>query len=149
MIVLKKNRKIGHPRHLEIGTVNACERAREGPAGDRRDGSAPRMKSKTNSSADALVGDNTPDMFPVFRDCVDPSLIPASDGWEAARGGIGRVFLPFKKLHPVFPPPDNAPVHGSLGKTTHEEKPPSRYRRRLGFSFNCCAEMAISPTQPQ
>ena len=66
------------------------------------------MKSKTSSSADALVGDNTPDMFPVFRDCVDPSLIPASDGWEAARGGISRVFLPFKekiKLHPVLPTP--------------------------------------------
>jgi hypothetical protein len=106
------------------------------------------MKSKTSSSADALVGDNTPDMFPVFRDCVDPSLIPASDGWEAARGGIGRVFLPFKKLHPVFPPPDNAPVHGSLGKTTHEEKPPSRYRRRLGFVSTAVLKWQSPPRNP-
>ncbi len=118
---------------------------------DRHDCGALRMKSKTNSSADAPVGYNTPDMFPVFRDCVDPSLIPASVV-RGGEGGIGRVFLRFKKKSNCTrscPPPANAPVHGSLGKTTHEEKPPSRYRRRLGFSFNCCAEMAISPTQPQ
>ena len=119
---------------------------------DRHDCGALRMKSKTNSSADAPVGYNTPDMFPVFRDCVDPSLIPASDGCEAARGGSVECFCGLKKKSNCTrscPPPANAPVHGSLGKTTHEEKPPSRYRRRLGFSFNCCAEMAISPTQPQ
>jgi hypothetical protein len=74
---------------------------------DRHDCGAFRMKSKTNSSADAPVGYNTPDMFPVFRDCVDPSLIPASVV-RGGEGGIGRVFLRFKKkikLHPVLPTP--------------------------------------------
>ena len=64
---------------------------------DRHDCGALRMKSKTNSSADAPVGYNTPDMFPVFRDCVDPSLIPASDGCEAARGGSVVRFCGLKK----------------------------------------------------
>ena len=58
---------------------------------DRHDGSALRMISKANGSADALVGIIL-DTFPGFRDyCVDASSIPASDGWEAAGGGGGRL----------------------------------------------------------
>lgn len=80
---------------------------------DRHDCGALRMKSKTNSSADAPVGYNTPDMFPVFRDCVDPSLIPASDGCEAARGGSVVRFCSLKKKSNCTrscPPPANAPI---------------------------------------
>jgi hypothetical protein len=60
---------------------------------DRHDGSALRMISKANGSADALVGIIL-DTFPGFRDyCVDASSIPASDGWEAARGGGGSASI--------------------------------------------------------
>jgi len=65
---------------------------------DRHDGSALRMISKANGSADALVGIIL-DTFPGFRDCCvvgAPPSIPASrDGWEGAAGGGGRLLTTF------------------------------------------------------
>jgi hypothetical protein len=71
---------------------------------DRHDGSALRMISKANGSADALVGIIL-DTFPGFRDYVDldapPGVAPFPRGWEAARGAAPTSVVHFHKRSPI------------------------------------------------
>ncbi len=96
---------------------------------ERRDGSALCTISKANSSADALVGDNT-HTFPGFRDCVRPVVRSrrATGVGRRRGGGWRRGFGPFLKN-------SNATFLGAWEKHTRERPPPTQ-TRRLGFSFN-------------
>jgi hypothetical protein len=89
---------------------------------DRHDGSALRMLSKANGSADALVGIIL-DTFPGFRDYVDldapPGVAPSPRGWEAVRGAAPTSVVHFHKRAQIAV----ADLWAALG----------RRRRRGGF----------------